>query len=253
MFSSVRCWAEPGLQQKFSSDAHSRENTDPCHPPRLVRVWDLPPRVHWLLAAAVAGLFVTGWIAGPAIVWHSRLGYLVAALLLFRIAWGFVGGHWSRFTNFLYSPAAVWRYLRGRQAASDDIGHSPLGALSVFAMLAMLLVQVATGLFGDDQEEFSGPLSAFLSNDSVRTVTRYHKQVGEPVLLVLVALHLGAIAWYCVRARRDLVGPMWHGDKRLSGDVPPSRDDARSRLLAFLAFGACLGIVLWIAGLGGPG
>jgi len=81
--------------------------------PRRVRVWDLPTRLfHWSLVASVAGLVVTGYIGGAMMYWHARLGYAVLALLLFRIVWGFVGGKWSRFTSFMYSPRRVVRYLR---------------------------------------------------------------------------------------------------------------------------------------------
>ena len=79
-----------------------------------VRVWDLPTRLfHWVLALAVIGLVVTGKVGGNAMVWHFRLGYVVFALLLFRLVWGLVGGHWSRFVAFIYAPATLIAYLRG--------------------------------------------------------------------------------------------------------------------------------------------
>ncbi len=80
--------------------------------------------------------------------WHFRLGYAVLALLLFRLLWGFVGGRWSRFAAFVYGPRSVVAYLRGRAHPDHLIGHTPLGALSVFAVLAILAFQVATGLDG---------------------------------------------------------------------------------------------------------
>ena len=70
-----------------------------------VRVWDLPTRAfHWVLAACVLASLSSAWIGGNAMVWHLRFGYVVFALLLFRLLWGFVGGHWSRFATFAYSP-----------------------------------------------------------------------------------------------------------------------------------------------------
>ena len=85
------------------------------------------------------------------------------ALLLFRLVWGFVGGRWSRFSAFLYSPRSVVAYLRGRAHPDHLIGHIPLGALSVFAMLGCCLLQVATGLVADDEISASGPLKRFVS------------------------------------------------------------------------------------------
>jgi cytochrome b len=114
-----------------------------------VRVWDLPTRLfHWILVATIAGSFVSAKIGGNAMVWHFRFGYVVATLLIFRLVWGFVGGHWSRFASFIYGPASVLRYVRGQPLGSDHfhVGHNPLGSASVFAMLAMLAIQVATGL-----------------------------------------------------------------------------------------------------------
>ena len=60
-----------------------------------VRIWDLPTRLfHWSLVLCVAGLIVTGNVGGNAMVWHFRLGYAVLTLLLFRLVWAWIGGHW---------------------------------------------------------------------------------------------------------------------------------------------------------------
>ena len=84
-----------------------------------VRVWDLPTRLfHWLLALAVVGSVVSAKIGGGAMVWHFRFGYVVLILIGFRVLWGLVGGRWSRFASFIYSPATLWRYLRGQGAAA---------------------------------------------------------------------------------------------------------------------------------------
>ena len=117
-----------------------------------VRVWDLPTRIfHWALVASVIDLVITAKLGGDAMAWHFRCGYAVLTLLLFRMVWGLVGGHWSRFRSFLYSPATVLRYLRGQGAPEHSVGHNPLGSGSVFALLGFLLLQVASGLFSDDE------------------------------------------------------------------------------------------------------
>ena len=149
-----------------------------------VRVWDLPTRAfHWLLAAAVIGMVVTAKVGGNWMVWHLRLGHVVLALLLFRVLWGFVGGHWSRFSNFVYSPRALWRYLRGQAPAEHQMGHSPLGALSVFALLAALSLQVVTGLMSDDEIAFFGPLVRFVDGSTVSQATDFHKSLGQWLVL----------------------------------------------------------------------
>ncbi len=137
-----------------------------ANPISPVRVWDLPTRLfHWALAVGVLSQIVTAKIGGNAMVWHFRIGYVVFALIGFRIIWGFIGGRWSRFSSFIYSPASVMRYLRGLPRADDrfHVGHNPLGSGSVLAMLALLAVQVATGLVADDEISNVGPLNRLVS------------------------------------------------------------------------------------------
>ena len=126
-----------------------------------IRVWDLPTRLfHWLLALAVVALVVSAKIGGNAMNLHLRLGYGVFALLLFRLAWGVVGGRWSRFASFVPTPARLRAYLKGHTPIDAQVGHNPLGALSVLAMLAVLSMQVGTGLLADDEIAYAGPLAA---------------------------------------------------------------------------------------------
>lgn len=217
---------------------------------RRVRVWDLPTRLfHWGLVACMAGLAVTGYTGGAAMAWHARLGYAVLALLLFRGAWGFIGGHWSRFSSFLYSPASVIAYLRRSGDSGRQAGHNPLGAFSVFAMLGVLLVQVATGLVSDDEIGFTGPLNRFVQASQGLWATWYHKEVGQWAIVALVGLHVGAVVYYLVRRKDNLVRPMLHGDKEVPAGVHVSRDDAGSRTLAAAVFALCCALVAWMAGL----
>lgn len=219
---------------------------------QTIRVWDLPTRVfHWSLVLCMVGLVITGKIGGAAMIWHSRLGYAVGTLLLFRVAWGLVGGHWSRFRSFVYAPGVLAEYVRGRAARSHTIGHTPLGALSVFALLVFLTAQFATGLFSDDTAAFYGPLNILVSSDTASLLTRYHKDIGEVVLIVLVLLHVAAIAYYHLRRGENLIGPMWHGDKALNFSAPSSRDDARARVLALVLLGLCSAAITGLVYLGG--
>lgn len=219
---------------------------------RRIRVWDLPTRIfHWALVAAVIGLAITGTLGGNAMVWHFRFGYSVLTLLLFRIVWGLVGGRWSRFGAFIYSPASVLNYLKGKGKPEHSIGHSPIGAGSVFAMLGFLLAQVGTGLLSDDEIAFSGPLTRFVSNATVSLATNYHQNIGKWILLTLVVLHIAAIAFYLWR-KHHLVGAMLHGDKELVTAAPASRDDTASRLLALSVLLVCAAGVYWISSLGAP-
>jgi cytochrome b len=218
-----------------------------------VRVWDLPTRLfHWLLAVAVVGSIVTAEVGGNAMVWHFRLGYVVLALLAFRLLWGLCGGRWSRFASFVPTPARLLRYLGGRPAPGEhlDVGHSPLGALAVWALLVLLAVQVATGLVADDEIAFRGPLNLYVAVDTGLAATSFHEGWGRTLLIALLVLHVVAVVAYRLRGR-DLLGPMLHGDKRLTAGVPASADDARSRLLAAVLAAGCAGLALWVSTLGG--
>lgn len=212
-----------------------------------VRVWDLPTRFfHWTLVVCIAGLAITGTIGASAMPWHFRFGYCVLALLLFRIIWGLVGGRWSRFSAFIYAPQSVIDYLQGRGNPEHSIGHSPLGAGSVFALLGFLVAQVSTGLMSDDEIAYSGPLTHLVSNATVQGATFYHAAVGKWVLLGLVVLHIGAVIYY-QRRQHKLVNAMLHGDKNLGLDAPSSRDDGLSRTSAAVILALCGAGAYWVS------
>lgn len=219
--------------------------------PHLVRIWDLPTRLfHWLLALAVIGLVVTGQLGQ--MNWHFRLGYCVLTLLIFRLLWGLVGGRWSRFAAFIYSPASLWRYLRGRGDPAHAVGHTPTGALSVFALLLLLLAQVGTGLISDDEIASAGPLTHLVSGRIVSLATWYHAKVGQWVLIALVSLHVLAVLYYLWAKRQNLIRPMFNGDKVLSHAADAARDDTRARVLALVLLLLSAGAVTLLLQFGTP-
>lgn len=244
---------------------HTARGSCELHPPLLnihttmqaashtIRVWDLPTRLfHWLLVGCVIGSVVTSQIGGNAMIWHFRFGFSIASLLLFRLVWGLIGGRWSRFSSFIFGPGTALRYLRGQGHPEHAVGHNPLGAASVFAMLIFLIAQVSTGVFSDDEIAAVGPFAKFVSNATVSLATSYHKSYGKFVLIALIVLHLLAIAYYYFAKRNNLVKPMIDGDKSLTtGPMPGSRDDAVSRLAAAVVLAACSGLVAWGVSIGG--
>ena len=215
-----------------------------------VRIWDLPTRLfHWTLAAATVALVATAKLGGNAMLWHERLGYALLALLVFRLLWGVLGGRWSRFASFVHGPGALMRHLRGRPRPDEhlDAGHSPTGALSVLALLALVALQLGTGLISDDEIAFTGPLVRFLPGEWVGRATWYHADVGQYVLYVLVGLHVLAVAFYALVRRRAIVRAMLTGDKQLPASVPPSRDDAATRLLALVLLALAAALAWWVS------
>ena len=175
-----------------------------------VFVWDLSTRLfHWLLAAAVTGAVVTGLQGGALMDWHGRFGLSIVGLLAFRLVWGFVGSTYARFIQFFPTPGKVAAYWRGQWRGE---GHNPLGALSVFGLLALLAVQVASGLVGNDDIVFSGPLADLVTKDISNRLTGFHQLLSN-ALYALVALHVVAVLFYTRRKKRSLIRPMITGWK----------------------------------------
>lgn len=142
--------------------------------------------------------------------------------------------------------------MRGLAKADDhfEVGHNPLGAYSVLAMLAWLLLQVGSGLIADDEIASTGPLIRFVSSEVSLAWTAYHKSYGQWGLFALVGLHVAAIAFYRLRHRNDLIGPMFSGDKQLPAAVPAARDSVATRLFALTLLGACIAAVYLLVNLG---
>jgi len=207
-------------------------------------VWDLPLRLtHWALALAVAGCFATHYAGIEWFTWHRRCGYAVLVLVVFRVLWGVVGTRHARFANFVRGPGAVLQYLRGR--AARPVGHNPLGALSVLAMLALLLLQAGTGLFANDEIMSMGPFYGWIDPQLSNRITSLHRNSSD-MLLVLVAMHVAAIAWYALVRREQLVPPMLTGRKPAS-EVPAGEAIDRSSTLLAVAIAAVLATALALA------
>lgn len=213
-----------------------------------VPVWDVPVRlVHWALVLLIA---LSWWSAeNGEIEWHIRSGLAVLFLLLFRILWGFLGSSTARFRSFVAGPAKVMAYLRD----SGDwrgIGHSPLGGLSVIALLSLTTLQVGFGLpLSDEDGVVAGPLNRLVSFDTAEWAHEVHELLFNG-LLAVIALHVAAILFYRWRGKR-LVRAMVTGT---SSDYPPGTKGvvraAPGRLALSLAVAAA--ITWWIAN-GVPG
>jgi cytochrome b len=181
----------------------------PRPPADKARIWDLPTRLfHWALVALVAGAFISVKIGGNAMVWHGRFGLAILGLLVFRFVWGFMGSTYARFAQFVRGPGAIRAYLRGEW---QGLGHNPIGALSVLALLGVLLLQAATGLFAiNDDVAFTGYLAALADSASSKKITSFHHLL-EKILILILVLHIGAIAFYARVKKHSLVKPMITG------------------------------------------
>ena len=202
-------------------------------------VWDLPTRLfHWLLA----GLILFSWwtVHNHHTDWHIWSGCAILTLLIFRILWGFFGSSTARFSTFVRGPRAVGDYFRGRWTG---VGHNPLGAISVVALLAAVAVQVGLGLFSEDEDGiYLGPLSGLVSTDTSDKARDIH-ELWFNVILGLIALHLLAILYYRLRGKK-LTMAMITGRAETSGDSAPMRRGKWWVALICLAVG--IGITRWV-------
>ena len=185
---------------------------------KIIRVWDLPIRLfHWLLVVCIAGSFVTINLGDEFIQWHAYFGYSILILLVFRIIWGFIGSTHAQFASFLPTKTAIFEYLSG--SSPRILGHNPVGAISVFALLFVLSIQVFTGLFVDDEVSFQGPLAKHVSGSLSSLLSEIHEG-NQVVILTLIAIHVAAIIFYKKFKGEDLIKPMISGDK----EIDPSEE-----------------------------
>jgi cytochrome b len=185
---------------------------------KIIRIWDLPIRLfHWLLVACIIGSIISVNIGGNAMQWHAYFGYVILILLIFRIIWGLIGSTHARFANFVPGKVALLNYLSGKSKAV--LGHNPLGALSVIGLLAVLLIQVITGLFADDEIAFQGPMAKYVSETVVGIFSEIH-EANSGLIYGLIAIHLAAIFYYQKIKGENLIKPMLVGDK----EIDPSQE-----------------------------
>lgn len=211
------------------------------------RIWDLPTRLfHWLVVALVVFSFTTGKVGGDWLTWHFRSGYAIASLLLFRWLWGFAGSRYARFASFLPSPSRIWRTLRstGLQPVPASAGHSEIGTLSVYALLIVLTVQVATGVFTNDGSFTEGPWVKFVSEAVSNRLSSIH-YYNHWVIVGLTVLHVAAIAYYLLARKEDLLTPMLTGDK-LGIEAPAAEDGTSIRVRAAVIAALASGVIFYL-------
>lgn len=212
--------ADKRLRPQYLMEGMLANHFDRDHPTAVARIWD-PPIIlfHWALVALIA----FSWWSGEdrRMEWHYWSGYAILTLLLFRLFWGIVGSRTARFANFVAGPRAVAHYARSlssRQSSSAN-GHNPLGGWSVLAMIATLLLMVLVGLFAIDIDGLeSGPLAYLVSFDQARAAADVHALMFN-IILGLTALHVGAVFFYLLWKRHNLIAPMLHGHAPLQDDT----------------------------------
>ncbi|POZ50242.1 cytochrome b/b6 domain-containing protein [Methylovulum psychrotolerans] len=184
--------------------------------PALIKVWDLPLRIfHWLL---VLGFTVAYLTEDELLDIHVWAGYLVFALLAFRLVWGFIGSPYARFSQFLCSPLASIAYIKDLLAAKAKryLGHNPAGAAMIVLLLLSLLATTLSGfaVYGADQG--AGPLAG-IGSDNEELWEEIHEFFAN-FSVVLIVLHIAGVILESVIHKENLAKAMIQGSKKSLDD-----------------------------------
>ncbi len=209
-----------------------------------MKVWDAPTRLfHWAVVLLIAVSYFS--VTYDRMALHFLSGYALLALLLFRLAWGFVGSETSRFSQFMRSPVSGFRHLRdfAKREPDDQVGHNAAGGWMVLILLGDIALQVGLGLFSNaDDYVNEGPLAHWIGKAASDQVSRYHAW-NFNVLLGLMGLHVVAIIAYAAVKKHNLLRPMITGRKRLPGATRPPRMASSLLALMLVLLSACL---VWV-------
>ena len=214
-----------------------------------VKVWDPLVRIfHWGLALAVLGSFLTSE-RDRFVPVHVALGLAILAMLVVRVAWGFLGPRPARFASFVRGPRQVLEYaremLRGRPPR--HLSHNPLGGAMAVTILAVLAGLVVTGGVVYAGPEFAGPLTGLIDKRAARGVKEIHEALSNG-LLTLIGVHLAGVLASSLLERQNLVAGMITGRKQLDGAPPaPERDSGPGARFASTSSALALGAAAVVA------
>src|SRR5690606_14609269 len=164
---------------------------------------------------------------------HEAAGYTVAGLIAFRLVWGFAGGRYARFSQFLRGPGTTIAYLGDMLGGRERryLGHNPAGAAMVAALLVTLAGTAFTGWLMEKPERLAmlpalpQIVTPALADDDGdgdenerggEALEDLHEALAN-LMLVLMALHVGGVALASFRHRENLARAMVTGDKRAPG------------------------------------
>jgi len=209
-----------------------------------VRIWDLPTRIfHWTFAASC----FTAWFTGDDARYtdlHVFAGYLLVALLLFRLVWGVIGGRYSRFTQFVTGPSLVIKHLRHMtdHHYNHGLGHNPAGAISVLLLLLLILLVSATGMVVLGGEEGFGLLAGQITVAEGDKIHYWHNLLAE-ILMGLVVLHVAGVFLMSLMQRENLPMAMINGGKE--GDISEAEPNNAARLGKIMFGGIVIYSAVW--------
>lgn len=193
-----------------------------------ILVWDLPVRVfHWAMVLCFAGAYLSAESERWRLL-HVTLGYTMAGLVVFRLLWGLIGTRHARFADFVRGPRAVARHVGAmlRGEPESTVGHNPVGALAILALLGLTAIVAVSGW-------------AIYDDVGGRWTEDWHEGAANAMLAV-VGVHVAGVLLASLRQRENLVAAMFTGRKRGPAGqaiARPWRGVALLMIVAMLGFG----------------
>jgi cytochrome b len=191
-------------------------------------IWDFPTRLfHWSLVISVTGGILTGFYASDEWMFiHAWFGTAAFALIAFRLVWGLIGSHYSRFSTFVFTPSETRDYAVGLFKSNSDAvpvedspGHNPLGSWMIFALIGSLILINLSGFVVWGGEENQGPLAGIISHSVGDGFEDIHEGLAT-FLLFLIGGHLLGVWFESLRLRQNLAKSMLTGRKVTKSHVP---------------------------------
>ncbi|WP_448564732.1 cytochrome b/b6 domain-containing protein [Thalassotalea ganghwensis] len=222
---------------------------------KKILVWDIPVRLfHWLLMLSLFAAWYTSDGERGLIEWHLRIGYFILAIVIFRVLWGFIGTTYARFSQFVPNLQSIMRYVKGEK--TFYVGHNPLGALMVFAMIVLVLSQAISGLFMTDDIFTNGPYYDSASKDVQQLMAIIHHWSFD-LIVVLSVIHIAAVLYYHIVKKEFLIKAMILGYKIIN---PENKDKDEHEInkghshlfLAIISAIAVAGFVYWLVFINPP-
>ncbi|RYY02536.1 MAG: cytochrome B [Gammaproteobacteria bacterium] len=230
------------------TDKQDNLNTENSIEPKTVKIWDVPVRIfHWSLVTLFIAAYVTNLLGPNYFNYHLWAGYGIIVLVVFRILWGFVGTYHARFFNFVRTPVATTKYALSvlRKKDVHYLGHNPLGAVMVIALLLAILVQAVTGLFSNDEIINLGPLYGYINDDLSLKLTSIHRQLFYWIAGAIF-LHIAAVLFHVWFKRDNIVKAMFTGKKN-TDELAEEKSISSSRIwLAIIIVAIVIAALVWI-------
>lgn len=206
-------------------------------------IWDFPTRLfHWTLVIC----FAVAWFTAESDPWlavHVFCGYLMLGLVAFRVVWGFVGSHFSRFASFGFNPKGALAYLKEVASGQAErfVGHNPTGSLVIYLLLALIVVIGVSGILTLGAEEQHGLAASWFTFTQGALFKPIH-EMAATVMLLLVGVHIAGVVVESLLHKENLARAMVNGHKLAGPDTPKGQ---AHRLVALVLLLTMLGFGGW--------